>query len=280
MTKIGAHVSTAGGLNNAIVNAQKIGANCMQIFSSAPTQWRGAQKTDAEKQEFKKAVDIAGLVPVFIHGTYLMNFASDNSETQAKSMQCLIDDLNFAHDIGAEGVIFHFGSHINGWAGKRKELKLIFKNIIDSTARDTLIIVENAAGSGVKIGSSLEELAMMRDDINSTRLKFCLDSAHAFAAGYDLSNKDNVNNYFTQVHKILGWDEVAAIHLNDSKVPLGKGADRHENIGEGYIGKIGLEEFVTHPRIIHLPLILEVPGFDNKGPDAENIRRVKEFFEV
>lgn len=279
MPRIGAHVSTAGGLNNAITNAKNIGANCMQIFSSAPQQWLGLNRAPEEKSTFKKSVEEADLLPVFIHGTYLMNFASDNSEIVEKSINCLSADLIFASEIGAMGVIFHFGSHASGWSGKRKELIKVFQKIIDITPSESLIVIENAAGSGVKIGSKLEELAMMRDDINSTRIKFCIDSAHAFAAGYDLSNIVGVNNYITQVQKILDWDNVAAIHLNDSKVPLGKGADRHENIGEGCIGSLGLNEFVTNRLIRQLPFFLEVPGFENKGPDAENITRVRAFFE-
>lgn len=278
MPRIGAHVSTAGGLNNAITNAKNIGANCMQIFSSAPQQWLGSIRTPEEKLTFKKSVEEADLLPVFIHGTYLMNFASDNPEIVEKSVSCLSADLIFASEIGAMGVIFHFGSHASGWSGKRKELSQVFKKIIDTTPSETLIVIENAAGSGVKIGSKLEELAMMRDDINSPRIKFCIDSAHAFAAGYDLSNIIGVNNYITQVQKILDWNNVAAIHLNDSKVPLNKGTDRHENIGQGFIGANGLREFVRHPQLINKPLILEVPGFESKGPDANNIKLVKEMF--
>lgn len=280
MPRIGAHVSTAGGLNNAIINAKNIGANCIQIFSSAPQQWKGAQKTHEEKFGFKKAVKEAEIFPIFIHGTYLINFASDNKGIVDKSINCLTSDLIFAFEIGANGVIFHFGSYPEGWKGKRKELTQLFKKIISTTPSETLIIIENAAGSGVKIGSTLEELAMMRDDINSARIKFCIDSAHAFAVGYDLSNVVGVNNYIIQVQKILEWDEVVAIHLNDSKVPLGKGVDRHENIGEGCIGSEGLKTFVTHPVVSNQPLILEVPGFENKGPDVENIRRVNNFFEA
>lgn len=277
MQRVGAHVSTAGGLRNAIVNAQKIGANCLQIFSSAPQQWQGSSRTPEEKAAFKKSVMDVDISPIFVHGTYLMNFASDNQEILTKSISCLTGDLRFVHDIGATGVIFHFGSHTDGWVGKRESLIKIFRKILEDTPEDTQIIIENAAGSGTKIGTKLTELALIRDDLNSPRISFCLDSAHAFAGGYDLRTSENVVTYVKEVDKVLGWDLVAAIHLNDSKVEFGKNADRHENIGEGYIGKVGLKSFVTQLMNMNKPFILEVPGFAGTGPDAENIKRVKEF---
>ncbi len=276
--RIGAHVSASGGLNNAIVNAQKIGANCLQIFSSAPQQWQGSRRTEAEKFMFREAVRSANLLPVFIHGSYLMNFASDNPQTLQKSIDCLIADLQFAGDTGAQGVIFHFGSHVSGWTGKKKKLIPILQMILAMTPKDTQIVIENAAGSGKKIGSKLEELALMRDDMNSRRIKFCLDSAHAFASGFDLSNEKGVDTLVTQVQNILGWEEVVAVHLNDSKAALGSGVDRHENIGAGEIGARGLKAFVTHQLVRDKPLILEVPGFTDMGPDSENIDLVKKFF--
>jgi deoxyribonuclease IV len=133
-------------------------------------------------------------------------------------------------------------------------------------------------GSGTTIGSTLEELADIRTACQSARLRVCIDTAHAFARGYDLSTPQAVHRFVEQVDQKIGWQYVAAIHLNDSKVPLGKRADRHENIGEGQIGSAGLQAFMTNQIVATIPCILEVPGKDKNGPDKDNIQRVRQWF--
>lgn len=275
--KIGAHLSTSGGLIKALDNAEAIGANALQIFSSAPLQWKASQHSSEEKALFKKEALKRDIQPVFIHGTYLVNLATDDNELQQKSVQSLIHDLTFASNIGAQGVIFHFGSHPTGWEGKKDTLTPLIHHVLKHTPGSTEFIIENAAGSGAKIGASLEELATMIKDINHPRVRICVDTAHAFASGYDLRTKQAVNTFVSAVQNSFGWEVVSAIHLNDSKVDFAKKADRHENIGKGYIGNVGLQAFVTHPKITDIPFILEVPGFHKNGPDKENIDRVKRY---
>lgn len=273
--KIGAHVSTAGGLDNGIKQALAIGANCLQIFSSPPQQWVGARHTPEAKSEFLRAARVQNLLPVFIHGTYLINFATENPFNLQKSISALVSDLQFAGDIGSAGVVFHFGSHPEGWTGKRKQLVPVFREIISNSSGQAKIIIENSAGSGSKIGAKLEELAQIREDIRSDKIVFCLDTAHAFASGYDLRTAASVEKFVLNVDKVIGWDSVAVIHVNDSRIPLGGGSDRHENIGQGHIGLDGFRALVNHSLLANIPCVLEVPGFDGKGPDAENIRIIK-----
>lgn len=276
MRKIGAHVSVAGGLLNAPTRAVKIGANCMQIFSSPPQQWRASAYTEGEMREFRQTVAEKDLLPVFVHAVYLINLASDNPVIVRRSRNALILDMQFAEKIGAEGVIFHIGSHPLGWSGgKRGELINILESILRNTPENTWLIVENSAGGGTKLGVKLEELGQIRADIKNSRLRFCLDTAHAFEAGYDLRSKKTVELFVDEVERAIGWDGVVAIHANDSKTPLGSNKDRHENIGEGKIGFGGFRALLGQPKFSGKPFLIETPGFDEEGPDAKNIALLK-----
>lgn len=270
--KIGAHVSVAGGLNFAIKRALKIGANCLQIFSSPPQQWRSASYTHGELEEFKKELRKQALLPLFVHAPYLINLASDNPVIVKRSMDSLILDLKFSQHIGAEGVIFHLGSHRLGWSlSKREELINLFKRILKNSPSQTLVIVENSSGSGSKIGIKLLELLKIKEDLKNERIKFCLDTAHLFEAGYDLRTKRTIALFASQVDESLSWESVVCLHANDSKTDLGSKIDRHENIGEGKIGLGGFKALLHHPKLVNKPFIIETPGFSKEGPDKKNL---------
>lgn len=271
--RIGAHVSVAGGLLLAPERAEKIGANCMQIFSSPPQQWRSATYAPEEMEAFKEEIHTRDLLPVFVHGVYLINLASDNPVIAKRSCDALILDLQFAQRIGADGVIFHLGSHPLGWShGKRDQLINAFDSILQNSPQESFLIVENSAGGGHKIGTTIEELSRIYRDIRNERVKFCIDTAHAFAAGYDLRREVDVRRFVDEVNAILGWQHVVAIHANDSKADVGTRKDRHENIGKGKIGKAGFRALLHHPMVMDKPFIIETPGFKDKGPDEENIK--------
>lgn len=278
MIRVGAHVSIAGGLLLALERGETIGARCLQIFSSAPQQWKSSRISLNDCERFRTETQIKDLSPVFVHGTYLINLASDNAYSVEQSKQSLIDDLNFCSRIGATGVIFHFGSHPAGWEGKKQTVIPLIHDILEKTPSDTLFIIENSAGSGKKIGASLEELSTIVSDVDSPRVKICLDTAHAFAAGYDIRTNEAVSQFVCDVGKIIGWKNVLAIHLNDSKVDIGAKNDRHENIGMGKIGLVGFKSLVNHPLVKQVPCILEVPGFENNGPDQKNIEIVTSLY--
>lgn len=274
--RIGAHVTTAGGLGTAIEKAKNIGANCIQIFSSPPQQWRPPSHSAKARQLFKTTCEELDITPVYVHGTYLINLASDNPISVQQSIHSLIEDLIFCKDIGSPGVIFHMGSHSLGWSGtKRESLMTAFTTILAQTPPETAIIVENSAGGGTKIPKTPYELSQIQKDLNSNRIKFCLDTAHAFAAGYDLRTRSDVDTFVLDIEEKIGWKSVAAIHANDSKVVIGCGVDRHENIGKGFIGYEGFTFLLTHPLVEAVPIVLEVPGYDDDGPDKENIDSIK-----
>lgn len=273
---LGAHVSIAGGLENALIRAKELTLPVIQIFSSAPQRWDPPHFPHDQLVQFKEKKSVYGVRRVFIHGCYLINLASDLLVSQEKSVQNIIADMKFAAAIDAQGVIIHLGTHPMRWTkGKRETLILLFKQILNQTPQTVQLIIENSAGGGSKIPSTLEEMASIRDDLSSDRIKFCIDTAHAFAAGYDLSQKEHVTEFLQQLENTLGKEHIAAFHLNDSKALLGSGHDRHENIGEGKIGKTGFAEFVRSTASWGIPWILETPGFEGRGPDEQNCTIVR-----
>jgi deoxyribonuclease-4 len=279
--KIGAHVSTAGGLTTAFERALNIGAECMQIFESAPQQWGTSRIDAAQAQAFRDGMAESGIGPVFIHGKYLMNLASADAKIFKTSASTLRSTLVIAGRIGARGVIFHTGSH------KGLGLEAVFEQVCEAavsilaeTPDDVWMIFENSAGQGGTIGSQFADLGQILKRIDNPRAKVCVDTCHAFAAGYDLSTAAGVAAAMDELEREIGAENVAAVHCNDSKTPLGAGRDLHENIGEGHIGRAGFEALVAHRAFAGVPFLLEVPGFKldgaAKGPDKQNVDLMKE----
>ncbi len=274
--RIGAHQSIAGGLTKAVDRAVSIGANALQIFTSPPQQWLTPRFSSETLHAFKHYAKEQTIEPILIHACYLINLASDSSYILKRSKESLIADLEVSSSIDGLGVVLHLGSHKDKWSGtKRIELINTFIHILEHAPQSSTILIENSAGSGGKIPSTLEEMAQIKKDLPSSQIKFCIDTAHAFAAGYDMRTPDTVKQFVEAVEQIIGWQEIKAIHLNDSKIDLGKKNDRHENIGEGKIGLNGLSAFITNPYLTNIPMFLETPGFDNNGPDQKNVDRVK-----
>ena len=279
--KIGAHVSTAGGLYTGFERAAAIGAECIQIFESAPQQWGTARLDDAQVQRFIDAKAAAGIDPVFIHGKYLMNLASADAKIFKTSVSTLRSSLNIAGKIGAHGVIFHTGSSKGlGFEAVFEQICEAATNVLAETPPETLLIFENSAGHGDTIGGKFNELGEILRRIDNPRAKVCIDTCHAFAAGYDLSSSEAVAASMAELEREIGIANVAAIHCNDSKTALGAGRDLHENIGEGHIGRAGFEALVAYPALREVPLLLEVPGYKidgaGKGPDKPNIDLMKQ----
>ena len=274
--KIGAHVKTAGGVDKAIDRARDIGAETIQIFSGAPQAWRRKVYSTEEVQAYKLRAAETGIGPAFVHGVYLVNLATDNPENLAKGIDALAYDMNACHLLGCLGVIFHIGSHRG--AGYEQ----VFHQVVESVARivaatpaDTWLVLENSAGMGGAIGSRFDELGRIIREAGSPRVRVCLDTQHAFAAGYDLKTKDGLEAALAEFEARVGLDRLVAVHANDSKCPLAGGVDRHQNIGEGHIGLDGFENILSHPAFADVPFLIETPGFDNQGPDRRNVEILK-----
>lgn len=281
MPTIGAHVSAAVSLEMSIERARSIGADCFQIFISPPRQWNKTVHNQEEILRYKVKVDKSGIGPNFIHGTYLVNLASGNSEHIDKSIDWLAYALDIAGEAGVKGVIFHTGSHTgrgfeNTLPQIVKAIEKIFTKVLASgIAPSPFLILENSAGAGGSIGGQFAQLGQIIKQVNHDRVKICLDTCHAFAAGYDVGTKQGLQKTLEEFDKAIGLKNLVAIHANDSKFDLGSGKDRHANIGEGFIGSEGFANMLNHPSLKHLPFILEVPGFAETGPDKGNIDTLK-----
>ncbi|MCH8921033.1 MAG: deoxyribonuclease IV [Chloroflexi bacterium] len=274
--KVGAHVKASGGVDKAIGRAEDIGAETIQIFSGAPQAWRRKEYQPEEVEAYRAGAAEKGIGPAFIHGVYLVNLATDKEENLAKSLDALVHDMNVCHLLGVKGVIFHIGSHRGaGYEQVFSQVVESVRKIVDDTPEDTWLILENSAGMGGSIGSKFEELGRIIREAGSLRVKVCLDTQHAFAAGYDLKTKDGLVAAMSEFEAEVGLDRLVAVHANDSKCPLAGGVDRHENIGEGHIGLDGFQNIMSHPAFRDVPFLLETPGFDNQGPDQRNVEILK-----
>jgi len=274
--KIGAHVKTSGGVDKAIDRAEAIGAETIQIFAGAPQAWRRKTYADAEVDAYRRRVAETGIEPAFIHGLYLVNLATENPDLLAKSYEALVAEMNAAHLLGARGVIFHLGSHKGaGYEARFHQVVEYCAKVVEATPEDAWLILENSAGMGGSVGSKFVELGTIIKECGAKRIKVCLDTQHAFASGYDLKSGDGIERVMEEFDREIGIERLAAVHANDSKCPLGGGLDRHENIGDGYLGKDGFANIMAHPAFAEVPFLLEVPGYGDEGPDEPNVDTLK-----
>jgi deoxyribonuclease-4 len=274
--KIGAHVSTAGGISKAVDRGIEIGCETIQIFGSSPQSWAFKPVPESEIEAFRQKAADAGLGPVFFHAIYLINMGTSNKANLEKGIESLINYMTLAEAIGAGGVIFHPGSHGGaGYEGVFSQAVDSIKKVLDNSPEGPYLCLENMAGMGQHIGARFDDLGQVLKAVGSPRLRVCLDTQHSFAAGYDLTNRDGVDAMMAEFDEAIGLENLAAVHANDSRQPRGSGVDRHDNIGEGLIGEAGFEAIISHPGFQRVPFFLEVPGFEGKGPDRRNIDILK-----
>ena len=270
--RVGAHVSTEGGLGRAVERAQALGAETIQIFGAAPQSWRKKDYSVEESEAFQKQSSEAGVRPVFIHGVYLVNLATSDPVGLERSVDALTWSLDVCRQIGAQGTIFHLGSHRGaGFEAVLPQVVAAVQRILHGSPGDTWLILENSAGMGRSVGSHFSELGIIMREAADSRVKVCLDTQHAFAAGHDVSTAPGLEAALAEFEEQVGLANLVAVHANDSKIALGGGVDRHENIGEGLIGREGFKVIMSHPAFRDVPFLLEVPGFEKKGPDKENV---------
>ena len=274
--KIGAHVSTAGGISKAVDRGLELGCEAIQIFGSSPQSWAFKPVADEEVAAFRQRMAESGMGPVFLHAIYLINLGTADQANVAKGVQSLINYLTLAARIGATGVVFHPGSHKGvGYDGILPQVVAALKQVLEKSPQGPCLAVENMAGMGQHIGAKFEELGRILQAVNSPRLKVCLDTQHSFAAGYDVTTAAGVQAMMAEFDQAIGVDNLVAVHANDSKQPQGSGVDRHDNIGEGFIGEAGFAAIMGHPAFRKVPFFLEVPGFEGKGPDQRNVEILK-----
>lgn len=274
--KLGAHVSTAGGLYKAIDRGVEMGCETIQIFGSSPQSWTFKSLLPEDVQEFRRRALATGIDPVVFHAIYLVNLGTPNTENLNKGLKSLKSYMNLAAQVGAAGVIFHPGSHKGvGYEGIFEQTVSSIKNVLEYSPPGPWLALENTAGMGHHIGASFHELGQIIEAVDNSRLKVCLDTQHSFAAGYNFSSKDGLEEAMKEFDREVGESNLVAVHANDSKQPLGSGVDRHENIGQGEIGLSGFETIMGHSTFREVPFYLEVPGVERKGPDKENLDVLK-----
>lgn len=274
--RVGIHLGVARGLLRAGRRARQIGATALQIFSDNPTAWRRRPEPPVDAAAFVAFCQRHGIAPVVIHASYLINLAGKAEPFASRSLEGLRYEMQRASDYGATLVNTHIGSHRGegGAAGLRHIGDAVRATLIDAPPGVRLVL-ENSAGGGDSLGSRIEELAAILDQVGGAaeQLAFCLDTAHLWGAGYDISTTAGVSSVLGRFDELIGLDRLALIHLNDSKSRLGSRTDRHEHLGAGRIGAQGLGAFLSDPRLPgRTALVMETPGED-EGYDAINLRR-------
>jgi deoxyribonuclease IV len=273
---LGAHVSVSGGIHTAIDRAEKMKADSVQVFTQSPRRWAPTNHDPDNFERFKERRVEAGIEAALCHALYLINLASPDDELYEKSVAALANTVDVACAIEAEGVVFHIGSHLGaGMEAGIDRVTEAMRKVLDRCDDTTWLLMEDTAGAGDTIGRSIDELAMVFDRLDEhPRLGLCLDSCHLYASGYDVTNRAALDRLLDEVDESIGLDRLRALHVNDSAAELGSNRDRHANIRKGLLGE-RLGVFLGHPRLQALPAVLEVPGKDGHGPDANEVRKLK-----
>ena len=274
--RFGFHISIAGGFSKIVERALVRGCETIQFFSRNPRGWEYSPLNKKEVKAFRSSIQSTTLFPIFLHMPYLPNIASFKSKFYKRSIRSIATDLRRAEQLGAEYLIIHIGHRMESSEDEAIEavsqgINRAFERVKNSVA----LLMENTAGQGTEIGYNFEQIKKIIEGVEeNARLGVCLDTAHTFEAGYDLSNKEGLEKTLEQFDKTVGLKRLHLIHLNDSKTPLGSRKDRHWHIGEGHIGLEGFRYLINHPLLKHLPGIMETPRKDTVE-DLKNMKVIK-----
>jgi len=273
---VGAHVSTGGGLANAVQRGKERGCESIQIFHQSPRMWRPTNHTEEDFAAFREAMDASPVEAVIIHAVYLINCATKDKELRKKSLTSLTHALRVGDGIGARGVVLHPGSQ------KTDPLKPSLKRaskVIAAALKETdscPLLIEQTAGHKGLLARDFDQTAELIELAGSgSRLGLCLDSCHLFVQGYDITGETHLGAVLDEADAKVGIERLGAVHVNDAAVPLGACLDRHANIGKGEMGKRGLSAFLSEPRFEGLPATLETPGPEKKGSSKAEVTLAK-----
>ncbi len=278
MVRVGVHVSISGKVDQAPDRAKELDCNTFQMFTRNPRGWKFNKLNSEEVAQFRRKSSSYALTPIVTHMPYLPNLSSPRKIIHNKSVKSLSAELSRCAELGIPYVVTHLGSHLGKGAdiGLANIISAINTAISQNDSKTVMVLLENTAGTKNSMGSSFEDVKRILDGIEqSNRVGLCFDTAHAFAAGYDLRTPESVDETLLKFDKILGMERLKVIHLNDSKGELGSGRDRHEHIGLGYIGEVGFRSLLKHRLVRDRPLILETP-IDERRDELGNIRKVRE----
>jgi len=273
---IGAHVSTASGVENAPLNAEKIGANAFALFLKNQRRWFDKPYPPQRIRRFRETLKERGFSEKYVlpHAAYLINLCAPDKEKAEKSYTALKDEIERARSLGLKFVNFHPGSHLGRYT-EREALRIIAERVnqlIEET-EEVVLVLETTAGQGSNLGYRFEHLAEIIEMVeDKERIGVCIDTCHIFAAGYDISTERGYYRVFDEFGEVVGFEYLKGVHLNDSKTPAGSRKDRHAPIGEGYIGITPFELMMKDPRFENIPLILETPEPERWKEEIELLR--------
>ncbi len=271
--RFGFHISISEGFSKVIEQAEIRGCETIQLFSRNPRGWGSHPLNEKEIGLFQSGVKEKNLYPVFLHLPYLPNIASLQSKFYHRSIQSIIMDLERAEVLGAQYLIIHIGHRLE--SSEEEAIEAVSRGLnraFEKVKNRIILLLENTAGQGTEIGYHFSQIKAILDRLEEKeRVGVCLDTAHAFEAGYDLSHREGIERTLESFNQHIGLNRLHLIHLNDSKTPLGSRKDRHWHIGEGYIGLEGFRILINHPLLKHLPGIMETPRKDTE----EDLRNMK-----
>jgi deoxyribonuclease-4 len=273
---IGAHVSTAGGLANAIERGEERGCESIQIFNQSPRMWRPTKYGEEDFAAFREAMSASSVEAVVIHAVYLINCATKDKELRKKSLNSLAHALRIGDGIGAAGVVLHPGAQKGEPHGPSmtRASKVIAAALAETDSCPLLL--EQTAGHKGLLGRDFDETADLIEGAGGgERLGLCLDSCHLFVQGYDVTDRESLTAIVDEADEKVGLERLRCLHVNDAAAPLGSCRDRHANIGKGEMGKKGLQWFLSEPRFEGLPATLETPGPEKKGTDKKEVSAAK-----
>jgi deoxyribonuclease-4 len=274
---IGAHVSTAGGLQNAVERGVERECDAIQIFHQSPRMWRPTNHKPENIAAFCEAFEASRLESTVIHAVYLINTASPDPEIREKSMTSLVHALRLGDAIDADGVVLHAGSRKQDPLEDAVERSGEMVRAALGESERCPVLYENTAGTQGPLGRDFEELARLVESAGGGgRIGVCLDCCHLFASGYDIVAAPDLSAVVDDFDSSVGLERLRCLHVNDSRVPLGANRDMHANVGQGEIGPEGIATFLSEPRFEALPALLETPGPDKKGADLAEVRTAKE----
>ena len=281
--RVGAHLPLGEGLLKATDRAREIGATTLQVFADNPTAWRRRSEPPKSLDAFRARLAEYGIAPLAVHGAYLINLAGPEEDFWTRSIGVLAAELRMGAAFGAAAVNVHIGSHRGSGfeAGRRRLAEGLRRAFAELPVEPgaPIVTLENSAGGGDGMGATLPELeaileAAAASGADTARIGFCLDTAHLWGAGHEISRPDVLDALLDEFDRRLGPERLAMIHLNDSKTALGSHLDRHQHVGAGSIGEAGMGHLLRHPRLSAVPFVLETPGMD-EGYDALNMDRVR-----
>ena len=270
-------MSISGGLEKAVVRGQEVGCEALQIFTKNSNQWKAKPLTATEVTVFRDACQAASIVPVIAHSAYLINLAAPDEALYEKSIQACLDELQRCELLGIPHLVIHPGAHMG--TGEAPGLKRIAAAIDrihrEAPTMQATMALEVTAGQGTTLASKFEHFAAILEQVSDPdRLGFCLDTCHLLAAGYDFRTRQGYDRMMDAWDELVGIERIRAIHLNDSKKDLGSRVDRHEHIGQGYIGTRGFEFVLNDRRVSHVPMVLETPKEDDA--DVRNLATLRQ----